>query len=813
MVTYLSTIYSYSCPEDFLNTNSKLNATISTAIEALPVVDLSKSADVHMLFNNVFCAMSSVESAVLKKLKIPSFDSLNWGSFVSYFTKDSSIDFIRRLLNRLFGDDENLLISLKGSSSDTSAVERDSPRGRVSSADDFHPVPSVDLDGIFGDLCNIIEELNAMQQEPPSTLLSLFLILQKIERSLLDTYQESGRGNNIGFVGCTSLTFIQFIVSQFDQFPANIFEQFAAICFPTTSSSEITPMESQDEKCSDYFVDDLQASLLVDCVRWFGRNNKRASSPDPESVSDIASIAVALLSRVTLKETGSVGDHRAEAYTSFIHQSEEVLATAASFHGHHSDGLLVYCPRQSLSELDQHADGTSTFDDSAFIDRVIAKLKKVPFGVRCSVGVNWQLLTRHLDTSKPVPDIPVLLKAHEEALANSNRKFMIISCDDAIPIPDSLATTEEIGSAVKSHDVHLLASWFLLAAMLDDYARMQFINNCVAALRQVFSPIQKEGDEHTAGLVYQLGIDVACALPDYLGSLVLTPWIKHIVTKYSSGIQVETAADDFCQYVISLPLNQRILTIASVSALLVSSSADSMLSRLEDFFLRTDPMIIGSQKSSKYTERLASNPSSDASKIHTEACTDGRDTSGEDSNLPTTVVSSSSAIGSMEEDFDETNPELCKKLISKIFHSADVQDSFKGNLKESLKLLTKMNSRDVHFVLEVIQNAADSTYPENVNPTLLIQLHHKKIVVKTNEVGFSRANVKAITGVGMSHKKNIAGYIGHKGIGYIKTYSKVTSIETYIFNFNFIIIVFVSRFKTVFVVTDQPQIHSKGLNS
>ena len=44
MVTYLLTIYSYSCPGDFLNTNSNLNATISREIEALPVVDLSKSA-------------------------------------------------------------------------------------------------------------------------------------------------------------------------------------------------------------------------------------------------------------------------------------------------------------------------------------------------------------------------------------------------------------------------------------------------------------------------------------------------------------------------------------------------------------------------------------------------------------------------------------------------------------------------------------------------------------------------------------------------------------------------------------------------
>ena len=78
------------------------------------------------------------------------------------------------------------------------------------------------------------------------------------------------------------------------------------------------------------------------------------------------------------------------------------------------------------------------------------------------------------------------------------------------------------------------------------------------------------------------------------------------------------------------------------------------------------------------------------------------------------------------------NPQLCKELITKIFNSPDVQSSFSGSLQQALSLLSKMNSRDVHFVLEVIQNAADSIYPINVDPTLLIQLDHKKIVVKTN---------------------------------------------------------------------------------
>ena len=771
MITYLSTIFSYSCPEDFLNASSKLNTVILSEIEAVPAADLSKSADAPLLFSKVFCAVSSVESAILKKLKIPSFDSLNRGSFVSYLTKDSSTDFIGGLISRLFGNDEVLMVSLGGTLADSSIVERNSPRDRVSSAD----VSNVNLEDILNELCNTVGELNAIQQQSsPSMLFNLFVNLRDIERSLLDIYKGSGRINSNGFVDCKSSTFVQFVVSQFDQLPDDIVEQLTALCFHTTTP-ETARLERQDEKCPDVpIIDDSQSSLLVDCVRWFGRNDNQAYAPDPDpdpesdtcGLSDAVSAAVALLTRVTLKETGSLGDHRAEAYTALlIDHSEEVHQSGVAFRGHLPDGLLVYCPRQTVTAVDQHnTTDASVFDDNSFINRVIAKLKAVPFGVRCSVGVNWKLLTRYLDSSIPVPDIPVLLKAHEEALASSNRKFMIISCDDAIPIPDALATIEEIVVAVQKNDVHLLASWFLLAAVLDDNARMQFINNCVTALRQVFTnQTHEESSAVDTGLVHQLGIDVACALPDYLGSLVLTPWIKHIVTKYSSGIQVETAEDDFCQHIMSLSLNERILTAARISALLVSSHGGKMFRRIEDFLLRTDLTIIAPLKVSTGTERSISTSRSDAISGHMEARVDEKGPAREDSNLEATIVSS---IDGTEEDFDENNPKLCKKLISDIFHSSDVQSSFGGSLQQALSLLSKMNSRDVHFVLEVIQNAADSTYPTNVHPTLLIQLDLKKIVVKTNEVGFSSANVKAITAVGMSHKKNIAGYIGHKGIGY-----------------------------------------------
>ncbi|KAL6503587.1 hypothetical protein OROGR_025510 [Orobanche gracilis] len=84
-----------------------------------------------------------------------------------------------------------------------------------------------------------------------------------------------------------------------------------------------------------------------------------------------------------------------------------------------------------------------------------------------------------------------------------------------------------------------------------------------------------------------------------------------------------------------------------------------------------------------------------------------------------------------------------------------------------------------------VQNADDNVYPENVEPTLTFILHEEGIVVLNNEEGFSAINIRALCDVGNSTKKgHNAGYIGKKGIG----------------------------FKSVFRVTDTPEIHSNGFH-
>ncbi|XP_078441765.1 histidine kinase-, DNA gyrase B-, and HSP90-like ATPase family protein [Wolffia australiana] len=97
----------------------------------------------------------------------------------------------------------------------------------------------------------------------------------------------------------------------------------------------------------------------------------------------------------------------------------------------------------------------------------------------------------------------------------------------------------------------------------------------------------------------------------------------------------------------------------------------------------------------------------------------------------------------------------------------------------------ELYSQDSHLLLELVQNADDNTYPEVNEPTLVFILEADAIVILNNERGFSAENIKALCDIGNSTKRgSSAGYIGHKGIG----------------------------FKSVFRVTDAPEIHSNGFH-
>nr|XP_032823228.1 protein NO VEIN-like isoform X2 [Petromyzon marinus] len=116
----------------------------------------------------------------------------------------------------------------------------------------------------------------------------------------------------------------------------------------------------------------------------------------------------------------------------------------------------------------------------------------------------------------------------------------------------------------------------------------------------------------------------------------------------------------------------------------------------------------------------------------------------------------------------------------------EVQQSRIGRSLE--RLSSELYSKDTHFVLELVQNADDNSYPSGPDaqpPSLLFVVENDRVTLLNNEVGFSERNVRYICDIGKSTKgKHKYGYIGQKGIG----------------------------FKSVFKVTDRPEIHSNGFH-
>ncbi|GLJ45913.1 hypothetical protein SUGI_0966730 [Cryptomeria japonica] len=108
-------------------------------------------------------------------------------------------------------------------------------------------------------------------------------------------------------------------------------------------------------------------------------------------------------------------------------------------------------------------------------------------------------------------------------------------------------------------------------------------------------------------------------------------------------------------------------------------------------------------------------------------------------------------------------------------------------------LSAELYTKDVHFLMELIQNVEDNEYEPDVEPSLEFVVTSKDVIgvgapatllVFNNEKGFTPQNIESLYSVGRSTKKGKrqGGYIGEKGIG----------------------------FKIVFLVTNQPYIFSNG---
>ena len=120
--------------------------------------------------------------------------------------------------------------------------------------------------------------------------------------------------------------------------------------------------------------------------------------------------------------------------------------------------------------------------------------------------------------------------------------------------------------------------------------------------------------------------------------------------------------------------------------------------------------------------------------------------------------------------------------------SADVLAHIKDNAEfkdDAARLVAEIHAEEPHFILELIQNAEDNEYDENVKPAIKFIIEEHGLVLQNNESGFVDDDVRALCGIGETTKQDRQqGFIGEKGIG----------------------------FKSVFMITDEPHIYSNGFH-
>ncbi|RWA11758.1 hypothetical protein EKO27_g3340 [Xylaria grammica] len=106
------------------------------------------------------------------------------------------------------------------------------------------------------------------------------------------------------------------------------------------------------------------------------------------------------------------------------------------------------------------------------------------------------------------------------------------------------------------------------------------------------------------------------------------------------------------------------------------------------------------------------------------------------------------------------------------------QNRGQRSLERSINLLSDgLYRKNAHFLLELIQNADDTSYTED-EPALSILYENRTLCFRSNQIGFTMEDVEAICNTGHSTKifpSNGVKRIGHKGIGF-KSVFKVADV-------------------------------------
>ena len=119
-----------------------------------------------------------------------------------------------------------------------------------------------------------------------------------------------------------------------------------------------------------------------------------------------------------------------------------------------------------------------------------------------------------------------------------------------------------------------------------------------------------------------------------------------------------------------------------------------------------------------------------------------------------------------------------------------VKDSLgKHGYKSYTNLIISSGTNRNRFLHELLQNADDCQYPEGTTPVFKLYHSNHCITTEYNEVGFTRANLRAITAIGESTKNSLIDgdfkTIGEKGVGFKSVFAVASEIKIFSGDYNF----------------------------
>lgn len=423
------------------------------------------------------------------------------------------------------------------------------------------------------------------------------------------------------------------------------------------------------------------------------------------------------------------------------------------------------------SEIDREEDN----DPQAWNNTMVKLLAAVPYGTSCAESTLWAEMSNDAPSGTTMLDFVLSNEVALRAARPSDAPavyYVIPGSADSIPLPSSTSRDvirEALLNAIHRRDFAVAAAFCMSAA-----------RNLIDApyLTTVLNAYFLEAFE-------SLGIDALSRLAE-------------LVLRIASALPISCTATSGVHAVLRMCMDA-VSAAAKISQLTAQHAVVEAARGMGTRFLRFLAVVGRSTKSSNefpvFSEfakewilsPFSANPQADASKAASPAGAGAGDQiqssrAASDSAAITkggTTRSSSVADSSAKSSADGGDADVAEKkafilrLLQEDFgytHGGltrpSVESSEGRKLQNALDLLSaSLYSSQVHFVMELIQNADDNKYAAAVVPTIRLELYPHAVLVYNNEEGFSIDNIVAVCNVGRSTKAQQTGYIGQKGIG------------------------------------------------